>query len=67
MYIAINDIVRTWIQTSFANDSGKPLVVIDHGTAEEPGMRLLSELLQKHINSIDTVHFQQGCTYKWIT
>jgi putative NIF3 family GTP cyclohydrolase 1 type 2 len=67
MYIAISDIVRTWIQTSFANDSGIPLVVIDHGTAEESGMRLLSELLQKQINSFETVHFQQGCTYKWIT
>jgi putative NIF3 family GTP cyclohydrolase 1 type 2 len=67
LYIAISDTVRTWIQTSFATDSGKPLIVIDHGTAEESGMRLLSELLQKNIPGIDTIHYQQGCTYKWIT
>jgi len=67
MYIAISDIVRTWIQTSFAEDSGKPLVVIDHGTAEESGMQLLSELLQKRIPGYKTVHFPQGCTYQWIS
>jgi putative NIF3 family GTP cyclohydrolase 1 type 2 len=67
LYIAISDIVRTWIQTSFAEDSGIPLVVIDHGTAEESGMKLLSELLQKQIANSETIHFKQGCTYKWIT
>ncbi len=67
LFIAISDSVNTWIQTSFANDSGKPLVVIDHGTAEEAGMKLLSELLQKRLPWFETIHFNQGCSFKWIT
>lgn len=67
MYIAIDDVVRTWVQTSYAEDTGKPLVVINHGTSEEFGMKELSDELGKSIKNIDVIHFEQGCTYKWIT
>jgi putative NIF3 family GTP cyclohydrolase 1 type 2 len=67
MYIGIDDTIRTWIQTTFAEDTGKPLVVINHGTSEEMGMRLLNEYLSKNIPSIEFIHISQGCSYKWIT
>jgi putative NIF3 family GTP cyclohydrolase 1 type 2 len=66
MFLAITDVVRTWIQASYAKDSGKPLVVIDHGTSEEPGIVVLSGLLRESIPAVETVHFAQGCTYRWI-
>ena len=66
LYIAISDVVRTWVQTSYAKDSGKPLIVIDHGTSEEAGMQMLSEFLKDKIPGKEIMHFPQGCTYKWI-
>lgn len=65
--IAVDDIIRTWIQTTYAEDTGNPLVVINHGTSEELGIRLFNEYLRKNIPSIEFIHFNQGCTYNWIT
>jgi putative NIF3 family GTP cyclohydrolase 1 type 2 len=65
--IGIDDTIRTWIQTTYAEDTGKPLVVINHGTSEEMGMRLLNEYLSKNIPLIEFIHLGQGCSYSWIT
>jgi hypothetical protein len=64
--IAIDDTVRTWTQTSFAEDTGDPLVVINHGTSEEMGMRMLNQYLARVIPGLDFFHLNQGCTYRWI-
>jgi len=66
IFIAIDDVVRTWIQTTFATDSGRPLIIINHGTSEEMGMRMLNQIIKERFPDIETVHFNQGCTYKWI-
>ena len=65
--IAIDDSINTWTQTTYAEDTGKPLVVVNHGTTEEFGMKELSQQLGKAFDKFDIHHFQQGCTYKWIT
>lgn len=65
--IAIDDTVRTWTQTSYAEDTGDPLVVINHGTSEEMGMRILNQHLSQNIPGIDFIHLDQGCTYRWVT
>ena len=67
IFIAIDDVVRTWTQTAFAIDSGRPLIIINHGTSEEMGMRMLNQIIQERFPEIETIHFKQGCTYKWIT
>ncbi len=67
LFIAIDDVVRTWTQTAFANDTGDPLIVINHGTSEEMGMRTLNRIIKQKFPDIETTHFNQGCTYKWIT
>jgi putative NIF3 family GTP cyclohydrolase 1 type 2 len=67
IFISIDDVVRTWTQTSYATDTGKPLIVINHGTSEEMGMRALNLLISNKFPSIETIHFNQGCTYRWIT
>lgn len=67
MAIAIDDSVSTWKQTTFAKDTGRPLVVVNHGTTEEFGMKELSVQLGKSMAPLETVHFKQGCTYKWLT
>jgi putative NIF3 family GTP cyclohydrolase 1 type 2 len=64
--IAIDDSVNTWSQTTFAEDTGRPLIVVNHGTTEEFGMKELSDQLNKALSNQETVHFDQGCTYRWI-
>ncbi len=67
LYIAIDDTVRTWIQTTYAEDTGKPLVVVNHGTSEEFGMQLLSKHLSEAFQEFKVIHYKQGCTYRWIS
>ena len=67
IFIAIDDVVRTWTQTSYASDTGHPLIIINHGTSEEMGMRMLNQLIKQKFPGIESIHFNQGCTYKWIT
>jgi len=66
-YIAIDDTIHTWVQTTFAEDTGQPLIVINHGTSEENGMVLLNRHLAKTFPDMEFVHFNQGCSYKWIS
>ena len=67
LFIAIDDSVKTWIQTTYAEDSGHPLVVINHGTSEENGVRMLNAHLRETFPGMEVVHFDQGCGYRWIT
>ena len=67
VFLAINDVIRTHVQTVYAEDTGHPLIVIDHGTSEEMGMRSLNQIIKEKYSDIEVIHFNQGCTYKWIT
>jgi putative NIF3 family GTP cyclohydrolase 1 type 2 len=64
--IAIDDAVHTWVQTAYAEDSGDPLVVINHGTSEEPGMKALAGHLSEAFPRLPCVHLGKGCGYRWI-
>ena len=66
MFIAINDVVNTWVQTTYAQDLGQPLVVIDHGAAEEPGMQALNSHLKKIFTDKEVIHYGPGCSFKWV-
>jgi len=65
--IAIDDSINTWTQTTYAEDTGQPLVVVNHGSTEEFGMKELSDQLNKALDQNETLHFKQGCSYRWIT
>jgi hypothetical protein len=65
--IAIDDSVSTWIQTTYAEDTGRPLVVVNHGTSEEFGMREFSVRLNESLEFQQVIHFPQGCSYQWVT
>jgi putative NIF3 family GTP cyclohydrolase 1 type 2 len=67
LFIAIDDVVRTWTQTVYAEDTGHPLVVVNHGATEEAGVRGLSESLAKAYPERRVVHYVQGCGYEWVT
>ena len=65
--IAIDDSINTWTQTTFAEDTGRPLVVVNHGSTEEFGMKELSDQLNNVVDQYETLHFKQGCSYRWLT
>jgi putative NIF3 family GTP cyclohydrolase 1 type 2 len=67
LFIAIDDVVRTWTQTVYARDSGHPLVVVNHGATEEAGVRGLSEFLKNRFPERRVIHYAQGCGYEWVT
>jgi len=66
MFIAINDSVNTWVQTTYAQDTGQPLLVIDHGSAEDPGMQALNAHLKKVFSDREVIHYGPGCSFKWV-
>lgn len=65
--IAIDDPIRTWLQTYYAEDTGNPLIIVNHGTSEENGVRMLNAHLKEVFKSKEVIHFNQGCGYKWIS
>ena len=67
LFVAIDDVVRTWTQTVYARDTGHPLVVVNHGATEEAGVRGLSEFLKKHFSERPVIHYAQGCGDEWVT
>jgi hypothetical protein len=67
LFVGIDDTIRTWVQTTWAEDTGRPLVVVNHGASEEAGVRALSEHLQKAFPEHGVLHFAQGCGYRWVT
>jgi putative NIF3 family GTP cyclohydrolase 1 type 2 len=67
LFIAIDDVVRTWTQTVYARDTGHPLVVVNHGASEEAGVRALSEHLKTAHPERNVIHYAEGCTYDWVT
>jgi putative NIF3 family GTP cyclohydrolase 1 type 2 len=65
--IAIDDSVRTWTQTYYAEDTGNPLIIVNHGTSEENGLRMLNAHLKEVFKTLEVIHFNQGCGYRWIS
>jgi putative NIF3 family GTP cyclohydrolase 1 type 2 len=64
-FLSINDTVHTWVQCAFSRDTGIPLAVIDHGAAEEPGVRKLSQKLAQDAG-VEVIHLPQGCSFQAI-
>lgn len=66
LYIAISDRAMSWIQPVAAQDFGQPLLVIEHGVSEEPGVIALYEHLRERFKDIEFTHFAQGHSYAWV-
>ncbi|MFX0099095.1 MAG: Nif3-like dinuclear metal center hexameric protein [Candidatus Hodarchaeota archaeon] len=48
----------------WAEDTGNKLIIVNHATAEEPGMRQLAGYLQKEFPSVPVKAIERGCLYK---
>lgn len=61
-----DDGTRLWESAVWSEDTGIPLILVNHATAEEPGMRDLAAYLDKEF-SVPVHLIPQGCLYKSVT
>ena len=61
--IAVDDIVRAWVAGEWCRDSGRPLVVVNHGVSEEPGMAALAGYLAATFPGLPVTHIRQRCSF----
>ena len=64
--ISVDDVVRAWIAGEWCQDTGKPLLVVNHCVAEEPGMVTLADYLKQAFPDLPVTHIPQACTYQSI-
>lgn len=64
--LVTDDGMRFWADGSWAIDRNLPLLVVNHATAEEWGMRSLAAYLQAHFPGVPVQHFPQGCLYQTV-
>ncbi|MDB6126685.1 MAG: hypothetical protein JWM35_581 [Verrucomicrobia bacterium] len=65
MCVTIDDRIKTWTETEWADDAGYPMVVIHHGTSEEWGVRSLREIIAGHFPELPVVLVPQGFGARW--
>jgi len=66
MCVTIDDRIKTWTESAWADDAGFPMVVIHHGTSEEPGVRRLHELIAEKFPELKVQLIRQGFRTRWI-
>ncbi len=65
--ILTDDGTRLWESAQWAEDTDVPIIVVNHATAEEPGIRELAKYI-KSIFPKEPVHMiERGCLYRAIT
>ena len=61
-----NSVIQAWTGAEISHDSGYPIIVVNHGVLEEPGMVSLTRYLSNTFPDITIKHIPQGCTYREI-
>jgi putative NIF3 family GTP cyclohydrolase 1 type 2 len=66
MCVTIDDRIKTWIETEWADDAGFPMIVIHHGTSEEWGVHSLHKKLVAAFPQVPVKLQVQGFRARWI-
>lgn len=61
-----DDGTRLWESAQWAEDAGVSVLVVNHATAEEPGMRTLAGYLGGLVKPVPVFHLPVGCLYQGI-
>lgn len=56
-----------WVAGEWCQDTGRPLIVVNHCVAEEPGMVTLAAHLREAFPDVPVTHIPQKCTYRHIS
>lgn len=67
MAVAVDDIVRAWIDGEWAMDTGYPILVVNHGVSEDCAMHTLAEAVRRELGSVPVRLIRQGCSYLEVT
>ncbi len=65
--ITVDDITRSWIVGSYANDTGYPVVVVNHGVSEACAMSSLADCVRSMVPEVSVNALTQGCSYREVT
>ena len=63
--ISVDDITRSWIVGEYAQDTGNPVIVVNHGVSESCAMEALSVQVQATLN-VPVYNLAQGVSYSEI-
>ncbi|MBD3350061.1 MAG: hypothetical protein GF364_01065 [Candidatus Lokiarchaeota archaeon] len=61
--LVTDDGTRLWESGQWSEDSGIPLIIVNHATAEEPGVRMLAAYLKEQFPDISIYPIKRGCLY----
>jgi putative NIF3 family GTP cyclohydrolase 1 type 2 len=64
--IVCDDGASYWRQVQYAEDVGTPVICVNHGTSEEPGMVTLTKYINEHFEGVFAEHLPQGCRYQLV-
>ncbi|HME56356.1 MAG TPA: Nif3-like dinuclear metal center hexameric protein [Candidatus Lokiarchaeia archaeon] len=58
-----DDGTRLWESAQWSEDVGIPLIIVNHATSEEPGIRELARYLQSTFLHVPVYAIERGCLY----
>jgi hypothetical protein len=64
--IVTDDGTELWESGQWSCDSGVPIIIVNHATAEEPGMKTLTQYIQKQFPEVPVIHIVTGCIYRTV-
>lgn len=64
--LATEDSLDYWGRGSWALDHGVPLIIVNHATSEEPGVRNLARYVARTFPSVKTIFVPQGCFFRTV-
>lgn len=55
-----------WADIQRAEDVGHPVIRVNHGTSEEPGMVTMTQYINDHIDGLHAEHLPHGSTFRLV-
>ncbi len=65
--ICTDDGFTYWREGAYALDTGLPVIIVNHATAEEPGMQCLADHLRLQFPAVPVRFVPRGCIYRQVT
>lgn len=62
--IVTDDGTRLWETGQWSLDSDHPLIIVNHSTSEEPGIRTLAKYIKEKFPGVTVTQIPVGCIYK---
>lgn len=55
-----------WSNIQWAEDLGHPVIRVNHGTSEEPGMATLTDYINNHLSGLRAEHLPHGSVFRLV-